>query len=305
MRAGFRPCKRCRPETADADHRRHRAVLAACRLLETAQHPITLATLARSAGLSTYHFHRTFKAVVGVTPKAYAGAVRTRRLQDALPNARSVTSALYDAGFNSSARFYSQAKSMLGMQPARFRANGRGETIRFAVARATLGLVLVASTTKGVCSISLGDERAQLVEALRTRFNQATLVESTDTLGSLLAQVIAMIETPGKAAALPLDIRGTAFQQRVWRALCDIPPGETLSYSEIARAIGMPQATRAVGHACGANPLAIAVPCHRAVRADGALAGYRWGIERKRQLLEREKARSRSAELVMSPRRSG
>lgn len=265
-------------------------MLDACRRIESAPQPISLETLARSVGLSRFHLHRVFKSIVGITPKGYADAVRVRRLQHALPNSRSVTAVLYDPGFNSSGRFYTHAKIALGMRPTRYQASGRGETIGYAIARSSLGLVLVAATAKGICAISLGDDRAALISALRARFSRAALVASADTLGTLLKQVIAMIESPSDTAALPLDIRGTTFQQQVWRALRDIPPGATMSYAKIARTIGMPRAIRAVGHACGANPVAVVVPCHRAVRSDGSLAGYRWGIERKRKLLELEQA---------------
>jgi len=290
IKAGFRPCKRCHPDSGAVDQRASSAVLDACRRIENAPQPIALETLARSVGLSRFHLHRVFKSIVGITPKGYADAVRVRRLQHALPNSRSVTAALYDAGFNSSGRFYTHAKAALGMRPTRYQASGNGETIGYAVARSSLGLVLVAAAAKGICAISLGDDRAALISALRARFSRATLVASADALGTLLKQVIAMIESPSNATALPLDIRGTAFQQQVWRALRDIPPGETMSYAKIAQTIGMPRSIRAVGHACGANPVAVAVPCHRAVRSDGSLAGYRWGIERKRKLLELEQA---------------
>ena len=286
--AGFRPCRRCRPDQPSRAEQQARMVAQACRAIESADEPPDLATLAARAGVSTFHFHRVFKSVTGMTPKAYATAHRAQRVRQALPVARSVTEALYGAGFNSNARFYAASPQMLGMTPSAYRAGGADTTIRFAIAQCSLGALLVAATDKGVCAITLGDDAEVLLNELQHRFSQATLVGGEADFEQLVAQVVAMVEAPHEAHALPLDIRGTAFQQRVWQALREIPPGSTASYAEIAERLGAPKAVRAVAAACAANTLAVAIPCHRVVRSDGALSGYRWGVERKRELLARE-----------------
>jgi AraC family transcriptional regulator of adaptative response/methylated-DNA-[protein]-cysteine methyltransferase len=269
-------------------------VAEACRRIETAcagaERPPTLAELGAAAGLSPWHFQRVFKARTGVTPKEYAGARRAARTRAALTKSRSVTDAIYEAGYGSSGRFYEHAPRLLGMTPRAYRAGGAGQPIRFAAARCTLGTILVAATGRGVCAILLGEERAALERELRGRFPHATFVAGDAAFGATVARVVAFVEAPRRDLDddLPLDIRGTAFQQRVWRALREIPPGATATYSDVARAIGAPRAARAVAAACAANPLAVAVPCHRVVRSDGELAGYRWGLARKRALLARE-----------------
>jgi len=288
-RAGFRPCKRCRPDTpAFAD--RHTAVVArACRLIEEAEEMPSLDALARSAGLSRFHFHRIFRAATGVTPKAYASQQRARRVRAALADGGTVTNAIYDAGFNSSGRFYETASSVLGMAPTAFRAGGHGATIRFAVGECSLGSILVAATQKGVCAILLGDSPEPLVRDIQDRFPNARLTGGDAAFDDLVARVVGLVEAPATDPALPLDVRGTAFQQRVWQALRQIPPGLTVSYTDIARRIGSPKAVRAVAQACAANTLAVAIPCHRVVRNDGTVSGYRWGVERKLTLLDRER----------------
>ena len=286
--AGFRACKRCRP-CDSRDDGRATLIAAACRQIEGADTSPDLEALATKAGLSRFHFQRLFKAVTGVTPKAYASAHRNERARAALGRSASVTEAVYAAGFQSSSRFYEGARNALGMPPNVFRAGGRGMNIRHAMARCSLGLVLVGTTDVGVCAIFLGDDEEALRRDLSERFPNATLTDSAASLGPMLAEVVAGIEMPEKAAALPLDIRGTAFQHLVWSALRDIPLGETATYGDIARRIGKPNAVRAVGAACGANPVAVAVPCHRVVGTDGKLTGYRWGVERKRALLARER----------------
>ncbi|VVD74087.1 bifunctional DNA-binding transcriptional regulator/O6-methylguanine-DNA methyltransferase Ada [Pandoraea anhela] len=289
QRAGFRPCKRCKPDQ-DAPEARHAAlVTAACRQIETADVPPTLETLAAQAGLSPHYFHRLFRSVTGVTPRAYANARRAERVRDALPAAASVTSAYYDAGFNSNGRFYASADALLGMKPAAFRAGGKAESIRFAVAQCSLGALLVAATPRGLCAISLGDDPDALVRELQDRFPQAELVGADAEFERWVAQVVGFVESPHVGLSLPLDVRGTAFQQRVWQALRDVPAGETASYAQIAERIGSPRAVRAVAQACASNTLAVAIPCHRIVRNDGALSGYRWGVERKRALLAHER----------------
>jgi AraC family transcriptional regulator of adaptative response/methylated-DNA-[protein]-cysteine methyltransferase len=295
--AGFRPCRRCKPDEAPLAAKQSALIARACRSIERAivagEPPPTLAALAQAAKLSRYHFHRLFKAGAGVTPRDYAAAKRADRLRDGLSGAPSVTAALYDAGFNTSSRFYEQAGSLIGMTPRAYRQGGKDVEIRFAVGRCSLGALLVAMSVKGVCAILLGDDPAALARDLRARFPQASLSAGDRNFTRVVAQVASFVEAPSRKFALPLDVRGTVFQQRVWRALQDIPPGETASYAEIALRIGKPKAVRAVGSACGANTVAVAIPCHRAVKSDGGLAGYRWGVARKRALLDRE-ARKRA-----------
>jgi AraC family transcriptional regulator of adaptative response/methylated-DNA-[protein]-cysteine methyltransferase len=288
--AGFRPCKRCRPNEVSLAERQASAVTRACRLIEEAEEPPSLDALARTAGMSRFYFHRVFKAVTGVTPKAYAQAHRAERVRDELAQRATVTEAIYGAGFNSSGRFYAASPDLLGMTPTEFRSGGNGASIRFAVGDCSLGSILVAATSKGVCAILLGDDPDTLVRDLQDRFPKAHLIGADAAFEGLVARVVGFVEAPAQGLDLPLDVRGTAFQQRVWQALRRIPSGSTASYAEIAQRIGRPKAVRAVAQACAANGIAVAIPCHRVVRTDGALSGYRWGVERKRALLEREKA---------------
>ena len=287
-RAGFRACKRCRPDAQPPSHAE--AVTAACRFIEGAEESPSLADLSARAKLSPHHFHRVFKAATGVTPRAYAAAHRATRVRAGLAGARTVTDAIYDAGFNSGGRFYAQSNATLGMTPTAFRAGGAREEVRFAVGQCSLGAVLVGATEKGLCAITLGDDPEELLRDLQTRFPQATLVGGDAQFELKIAKVVALIETPKKGLDLPLDVRGTAFQRRVWEALRTIPAGTTASYAEIADRIGEPKAVRAVAGACASNKIAVAIPCHRVVRKSGALAngGYRWGIARKQALLARE-----------------
>lgn len=290
-RAGFRPCKRCRPEGAAPRHVRAALVAAACRAIELAgpEAAPDLGALATSSGLSRFHFHRLFKSVAGCTPREYAAGLRAGRLRGGLRESRSVTEAFYGAGFNSSGRFYAQSASLLGMTPRDFRAGGRGAAIRFAIARCSLGNILVASTDKGVCAISLGEDPEKLARELQDRFPNAALSGGDKDFARRVAAAVGLVETPGAGFDLPLDLRGTAFQIRVWRTLRQIPPGETASYADIARRIGQPKSARAVARACAANNLVVAIPCHRVVRLNGDPGGYRWGVERKRTLLARER----------------
>jgi AraC family transcriptional regulator, regulatory protein of adaptative response / methylated-DNA-[protein]-cysteine methyltransferase len=289
-RAGYRACKRCRPDKLGAPDPQVQAVRRACERIASAEEAPSLADLATSVGLSPFHFHRVFKKVTGVTPKAYTAAEQARRAADGLRTAETVTEAIYDAGFNSSSRFYETAAARLGMTPSAVRRGGAGASIRFAVGEASLGAVLVAATNKGVCAIMLGDDPDRLVRDLEDRFPRAELVGGDNAFERMVAQVVGLIEAPGQRLDLPLDIRGTAFQQQVWQALSAIPAGRTATYAEIAKAVGRPTAVRAVAQACAANPLAVAIPCHRVVRADGDISGYRWGVERKRKLIAREAA---------------
>ncbi|WP_428266687.1 bifunctional DNA-binding transcriptional regulator/O6-methylguanine-DNA methyltransferase Ada [Haliangium sp.] len=299
-RAGFRPCKRCRPEQPPPAERAADQVAALCRLIEASEELPTIAELARHMGLSSSHTRRVFKAVTGLTPRAYAAAHRRRRVRDELQTTATITEALYEAGYGSSGRFYEDADAALGMTPTEYRAGGPALSIRFAVGECSLGSILVAASDRGVCAILLGDDPEELVHDLERRFPRATLVGADPGFESLVAKVVGLVEAPGGApggepggepgagVSLPLDIRGTAFQQRVWTALTKIPAGTTATYAEIAAAIGAPKAVRAVAQACAANHLAVAIPCHRVVRTDGRLSGYRWGVARKRALLRRE-----------------
>ena len=289
-RAGFRACKRCRPNEPSQQARHAGIVSRACRLIDQSEELPALEAIAREVGVSPYHFHRVFKQITGVTPKGYADARRAARLQDGLGSSKSVTSAIYDAGFNAPSRFYEQAAVRLGMTPGAYRRGGIDASIHFAVGQCSLGAILVATTGKGVCAISFGDDPDALVRDLQDRFPKAELIGGDAEFERLVARVVGFVEAPGQGLDLPLDIRGTAFQQRVWAALRAIPAGATASYARIAAEIGKPAAVRAVAQACASNTLAVAIPCHRVVRSDGALSGYRWGVERKRRLLEMERA---------------
>lgn len=288
--AGFRPCKRCRPELAyaDADSLHADRITQACRHIEQTDTMPSLNRLAQMAGLSASHFHRLFKHATGLSPRAYATAHRQRRLQAQLRTAPSVTTAMLEAGFNSSGRFYAQSGALLGMTPTRYQQGGRGMQIRVAIAPCSLGMLLVAATEQGICSIALGDDAATLMAELHANFPQAGILEKDRTLETQLAAVMSYIENPVIRLDLPLDIRGTAFQQRVWQALRNIQRGSTISYRQLAEHIGAPKAIRAVARACAANILAVVIPCHRVVASDGRLTGYRWGVARKQELLKRE-----------------
>ncbi len=286
--AGFRACKRCRPDQAPLAERRAALVASLCRQIENAETAPSLDALAQSAHLSAFHLHRIFKAITGVTPKAYAAAHRARKLREKLARSGSVTEAIYDAGYNSNGRFYQESNRLLGMTPGNFRAGGVATVIRFAVGDCSLGAILVAASRRGVCAILMGDDPDALARDLQDRFPNADLVGGDAGFEQLVAQVVGFVEMPKLGLALPLDVRGTAFQQRVWQALREIPAGRTASYSDIAGRLGAPKSVRAVARACAANSLAVAIPCHRVVRKDGGLSGYRWGVARKAALLERE-----------------
>ncbi|MGQ0530033.1 MAG: bifunctional DNA-binding transcriptional regulator/O6-methylguanine-DNA methyltransferase Ada [Panacagrimonas sp.] len=287
-RAGFRPCKRCKPDQASSEVLQAQRIAEACRLIETAETVPNLDQLAATSGLSRFHFHRLFKRITGLTPRAYAAAYHAQRMRASLTRPGSVTDAIFDAGYSSNSRFYEKSTEVLGMTPTHYRAGGQQHQIRFAVGQCSLGAVLVARSERGVCAILLGDDPDALVRDLQDRFPKATLIGGDAQFESQVAQVVGLIEAPRRGLDLPLDVRGTAFQQRVWQALSEIPPGRTASYTEVATRIGTPKAVRAVAQACAANAVAVAIPCHRVVRNDGALSGYRWGVERKRVLLERE-----------------
>ncbi|SMC23766.1 AraC family transcriptional regulator, regulatory protein of adaptative response / methylated-DNA-[protein]-cysteine methyltransferase [Andreprevotia lacus DSM 23236] len=289
-RAGFRPCKRCKPDQPSLQEQYAAKVSAACRIIDAAEVPPSLDELAEATGISAYHFHRIFKQLTGLTPKGYAKARRAERMRDELSRGSHVTEALYEAGYQSNTRFYAESNAVLGMTPKDYRAGGRQAQIRFAIGQCKLGAILVAQSQRGLCAISLGNDPDALLRELQDRFPRAELIGGDAAFEHLVAQVVGFIEAPAKGLDLPLDVQGTAFQQRVWQALRDIPAGETASYAEIANRIGAPKAVRAVAGACAANTLAVAIPCHRVVRSDGELSGYRWGVERKRALLDIELA---------------
>lgn len=308
LAAGFRPCLRCKPDQPPLAERHAAAIAAACRRIDSAaadaaaaDTPADLDAMAAAAGMSRFHFHRVFKAHTGITPKAYAAAARTRRVQQALGQGSSVTDAIYAAGFQSSARFYAGADAVLGMRPSAFRAGGSGATIRFAIGACSLGAILVAATEIGICAILIGDDPDLLARDLQDRFPRAELRGAEADFEATVARVVGLVEQPQLGLDLPLDVRGTAFQQRVWQALRAIPAGHTVSYATLAERVGVKDGARAIAGACAANPLAVAIPCHRVVRQDGSLSGYRWGVERKACLLEREAAQASQAAAATPP----
>jgi AraC family transcriptional regulator, regulatory protein of adaptative response / methylated-DNA-[protein]-cysteine methyltransferase len=287
-RAGFRPCKRCKPDQPPRAEQHAAKIAALCRVIAHAEPALSLAALAKHAGFSTSHLHRVFKAVTGLTPKEYAAAHRARRVRSELERNGTITEAIYGAGYSSSGRFYEKSNALLGMTPTHYRCGGVNTQIRFAIGECSLGSILVAASERGVCAILIGDDPDQLARDLQDRFTQADLIGGDAQFEQVVAKVVGFVETPRVGLDLPLDVRGTAFQERVWQALREVPAGKTVSYSELARRIGAPRSVRAVAQACAANPVAVAIPCHRVVRNDGALSGYRWSVERKRALLERE-----------------
>ncbi len=287
-RAGFRACKRCRPTEAPLAERNAHLVAELCSFIDACEEPPSLEVLAAHAGRSSHHLHRVFKSITGLTPRDYAAARRAARLKAGLEKAPSVTNAIYDAGYASQGRFYEASNARLGMTPSKFRAGAPDVTIRFAVGECSLGSILVAASDLGVCAISLGDDPSALVRELEDRFRHARLVGADAGFERIVAEVVGFVESPKRGLDLPLAVRGTAFQERVWRALQKIPAGKTVSYADIARRIRAPSSVRAVAGACAANTLAVAIPCHRVVKRDGSLSGYRWGVERKQALLERE-----------------
>lgn len=290
--AGFRPCKRCRPLEMSSAQKQKALIEQACRLMETAEEPYSLPQLGAAVGLSPHHLHRQFKKITGVTPKAYAKALRERRVAASLQDRHcySVTEAIYSAGYQSATRFYDGAKDRLGMMPRTVIAGGEGENIYTAVVGCWLGKALIAATDRGVCAVRFGDDADALLDGLRKTYPNANIVTAETELADVIAEIVAAIEQPVDAIDLPLDIQGTLFQQKVWAELRRIPAGETRSYAQVAAAIGAPKSARAVGTACGANPVAIITPCHRCLRGDGGLGGYRWGVDRKSRLLAQEAA---------------
>jgi AraC family transcriptional regulator of adaptative response/methylated-DNA-[protein]-cysteine methyltransferase len=311
-RAGFRACKRCEPDRAPSERWHQKTVVRACRAIEESDTDLSLKELSRRVGMSPYHFSRIFKKTTGVTPKQYARGRRAERLRNGLGEGLPVTRAIFDAGYGSSSRFYGGDAGRLGMAPVLYKRGGSGLVLRFARRKTSIGWLLVAAAEHGVhraakeaarfggkgkvtprektgvCAVELGDEPGELLRQLRARFPHASLQKDETGFAELVERIVSYVEMPRGALSLPLDVRGTVFQEKVWRELRKIPPGATASYGEIARRIGAPKAARAVAGACALNPAAVAVPCHRAVRGDGGMGGYRWGLERKRALLERE-----------------
>jgi AraC family transcriptional regulator, regulatory protein of adaptative response / methylated-DNA-[protein]-cysteine methyltransferase len=289
-RAGFRSCKRCVPGASRSELGPSRAIARACSLIETAQVMPGLHELASEVGLSPGYLHRLFKRKLGVTPKEFAMSLRADRLRDGLVAGKPVTRAILDAGFGSVGRAYGEASEELGMTPGEYRQRAAGHSIRFATAPTTLGWLLIAATDRGLCAIELGDSAEELIQRLYARFPNAKQSPDVD-MNEQLGRVVALVEEPGVGLDLPLDIRGTAFQRQVWEALRALPVGSTVTYAEVARSIGRPSAVRAVASACASNELAVVIPCHRVIRGDGGLGGYRWGIERKQALIDAEKGK--------------
>lgn len=287
---GFRACKRCSPQLSEENNPTITAIISACKIIETAENLPSLNDLAKQVGLSQYHFHRLFKKIVGLTPKQYSLEKRLSQVRANLQSEPSITQTLYNARFESSSRFYETAKSSLGMKPRKYRSGGSGVTICYAIAPSYLGYVLVAATEQGICKIDFGDSPEFLEQLLKKSFPNAKLQSSDPSFQTVVEQVLAFLETPNQTFSLPLDIQGTAFQRRVWTALQNIAPGTTTSYSEIASQIGNPKAVRAVAQACAANNIAVVIPCHRVVRNNGNLGGYKWGISRKQDILTKESA---------------
>jgi AraC family transcriptional regulator, regulatory protein of adaptative response / methylated-DNA-[protein]-cysteine methyltransferase len=287
-KAGFRACKRCDPKSPSLAEQHAEMVASACRMIKEADEFPNLHELAGAVKMSPGYFHRLFKAAAGLTPKAYANAHRADRVQKVLPRRQTVTEAIYEAGYNSNGRFYADSSKMLGMKPKEYRDGGAGNTIRFAIGECSLGSILVASSDTGVCAILMGNDPDVLARDLQNRFPKANLVGADSEYEKHIAKVVGFIEAPKTGLDLPLDVRGTAFQRRVWEELQRIPAGKTASYSQVADRIGFPKSARAVAQACGANALAVAIPCHRVLRTDGSISGYAWGVDRKRALLLRE-----------------
>ena len=293
--AGFRACLRCHPRNARVIDPQIQMAREVCRIIEQNEgEPITLATLSEQVGVSSFHLQRTFKSIMGITPQRYAEAYRVNRFKQGVRKGEAITTAIYDAGFGSSSRLYERASSQLGMTPATYGKGGRGAVIIYAIVKTPLGRLLVAATNKGVCSVMLGDSDAALEANLLNEFPAAEIRHDEEPLRSSLNAIVEHLKSRSPHIDLPLDIRATAFQRQVWEQLRAIPYGQTHSYSEVAKAIGQEKAVRAVARACATNPVALVIPCHRVIREDKSLGGYRWGLERKKKLLETEHKRLKS-----------
>ncbi len=286
-RAGYRACLRCKPTEISSQAQ---AVLKARQILDNADGTVTLADLSKRVGLSPFHLQRLFKRATGLSPREYQSARRMQHVKSGLRKGDDVTTALYDAGFGSPSRLYEKASQQLGMTPGEYRRGGEGANLRYAIVATPLGRMLVAATERGLSAVRFGESVSELEQALRQEFHSAEFHRDDKALREYVEPLLAAIRGESTTVDLPLDIRATAFQKKVWDALKQIPRGETRSYTEVARQIGEPTAVRAVARACATNPVAVAVPCHRVVRSDGDVSGYRWGVERKKKLLEREQA---------------
>jgi AraC family transcriptional regulator of adaptative response/methylated-DNA-[protein]-cysteine methyltransferase len=293
-KAGFRACLRCHPRNTSVEDPQVELVRRVCKFLDDAdEETTTLAALSELTGVSSFHLQRTFKKVMGVTPRQYAAASRVSRFKGGAQAGKSISTAIYDAGFGSSSRLYEQARSQLGMTPATYGKGGRGATINYAIIECSLGSLLVAATSKGICSVKLGDSEIALEGDLKHEFPAAEFKRNEKQLRDTVRAVVDHLEGKAPHIDLPLDIQATAFQRQVWQQLRAIPSGQTFSYSEVARAIGQEKAVRAVARACATNPVALVIPCHRVIREDKSIGGYRWGLERKKKLLETERARAK------------
>lgn len=292
--AGFRPCKRCRPDADDPQQATAEPIQAACKLIEEAEEPLSLEQLSAAVNYSPTYFQRLFRQTVGVTPKAYAAMQRANRVRTRLLDDSSVTGAVYASGYGTMSRFYDESDEVLGMKPSQYRRGGKGVAIHAAVVPTSLGPILIAATDKGLCAIEFGDDEQQMLNQLRERFSDAEIDESKQ-FSRWVSEVVSFIDAPGERLSLPLDIQGTAFQRRVWEMLCKVPRGTTTTYAEIATRIGKPNAARAVAGACAANRIAVAIPCHRVIRGDGKIGGYRWGAARKEALLAKEVSSSKDS----------
>jgi len=286
---GFRPCKRCRPDDPAHAGILSDRMVAACRAIELSEEPPSLDALAAEAQLSPFHFQRLFTERVGVSPKVYAQAIRDTKVRETLASGLPVTQAIFDAGYGSASRFYERSKAVLGMPPKAYKKGGQAMDIRYAYAESHFGPVLAAFTEVGLCALDFGESREQLIAALTVRFPQAAIRDGGPHLAGQVAEIVAFLKVPSRGLSLPLDIQGTAFQQRVWKELQQIPAGELRTYTEVAQSLGMPASVRAVASACARNRIAVVIPCHRVVRKGGDLAGYYWGVERKQALIDSEK----------------
>jgi len=286
---GFRACKRCDPKHVNGVDPQVTRILQACEMIDSDE-MVTLTDLSTAVGLSTYHLQRSFKELIGVSPKKYAEAKKMEKFKEGLRDGSDVTTAMYDAGFGSSSRLYEKASENLGMTPATYKKGGQGMTISYAITDCELGKLLVSRTKRGICSVTFGDDNATLLDGLESEFPNAEIAEDAEDLKTAVDSILKYLEGKTKRLVLPLDLQATAFQMQVWDFLRKIPYGETRSYSQVAEALGDKKKVRAVAQACAKNRVAVVIPCHRVVASDGKLSGYRWGVERKRQLLEREGA---------------